>query len=63
MLVKAALITNIFINTIILKLSKSSWQKSFYVDVLFTKIGKFSFVLAALAHQAILSIIMTTSKP
>ena len=52
MLVMAALITNIFINAIILKLSKFSWKKSLYAGVLLSQIGEFSFVLAAVGHQA-----------
>ncbi|AWB57531.1 cation:proton antiporter [Colwellia sp. Arc7-D] len=51
-LVMAALITNIFINAIILKLSKFSWKESLYAGVLLSQIGEFSFVLAAVGHQA-----------
>ena len=51
-LVMAALITNIFINAIILQLSKFSWKESLYAGVLLSQIGEFSFVLAAVGHQA-----------
>jgi len=51
-LVMAALVTNIFINAIILKLSKFSWKESLYAGVLLSQIGEFSFVLAAVGHQA-----------
>lgn len=51
-LVMAALITNIFINAFILKLSKYSWKESLYAGVLLSQIGEFSFVLAAVGHQA-----------
>jgi CPA2 family monovalent cation:H+ antiporter-2 len=51
-LVIAALITNTFINAIILKLSKYSWKESLFAGVLLSQIGEFSFVLAAVGHQA-----------
>ncbi|MBA6290300.1 cation:proton antiporter [Colwellia sp. MB3u-4] len=51
-LVIAALITNVFINAVILKLSKYSWKESLYAGVLLSQIGEFSFVLAAVGHQA-----------
>ncbi|MBA6391330.1 cation:proton antiporter [Colwellia sp. BRX10-3] len=51
-LVMAALITNIFINAIILKLSKFSWKESLYAGVLLSQIGEFSFVLAAVGYQS-----------
>tara|TARA_R110000744_G_scaffold304543_2_gene413041 strand:- start:9352 stop:9690 length:339 start_codon:yes stop_codon:yes gene_type:complete len=51
-LVMAALVTNIFINAIILKLSKFSWKESLYTGVLLSQIGEFSFVLAAVGYQA-----------
>ncbi|ASP49690.1 cation:proton antiporter [Cognaticolwellia beringensis] len=51
-LVMAALVTNIFINAIILKLSKFSWKESLYAGVLLSQIGEFSFVLAAVGYQA-----------
>lgn len=51
-LVMAALITNIFINAVILKLSKYSWKESLYAGVLLSQIGEFSFVLAAVGYQA-----------
>jgi CPA2 family monovalent cation:H+ antiporter-2 len=50
-LVIAALITNVFINAIILKLSKYSLKESLYAGVLLSQIGEFSFVLAAVGHQ------------
>ncbi|MBA6224931.1 cation:proton antiporter [Colwellia sp. MB02u-18] len=51
-LVIAALITNVFINAVILKLSKYSWKESLYAGVLLSQIGEFSFILAAVGHQA-----------
>jgi monovalent cation:H+ antiporter-2, CPA2 family len=52
LLVLAALITNTFINAVILKLSKYSWKESLYAGVLLSQIGEFSFVLAAVGFQA-----------
>lgn len=48
----AALITNTFINALILKLASFSWRDSLYAGVLLSQIGEFSFVLAAVGVQA-----------
>lgn len=53
----AALVTNTFINAIILRLVNFSWKDSLYSGVMLSQIGEFSFVLAAVGLQA--SIIST----
>lgn len=50
-LVIAALITNVSINAVILKLSKYNWKDSLYAGGLLSQIGEFSFVLTAVGHQ------------
>ncbi len=47
-----ALLTNTFINALILKIAKFNWRDSLYAGVLLSQIGEFSFVLAAVGLQA-----------
>ena len=47
----AALLTNTFINALILKAARFSWKDSLYSGVLLAQIGEFSFVLAAVGSQ------------
>lgn len=54
LLVAAALLTNTFINALIIKASNFSWRDSLYAGVLLSQIGEFSFVLAAVGLQAAL---------
>jgi len=51
-LVAIALITNTFINAIILKVAKYNWRDSLYAGILLSQIGEFSFVLSAVGWQA-----------
>lgn len=48
----AALLTNTFINALILKFAKFNWRDSLYAGALLSQIGEFSFVLAAVGLQA-----------
>jgi len=52
LLVLAAIVTNTFINAIILKLSKFNWRESLFAGALLSQIGEFSFVLAAVGYQS-----------
>jgi K+:H+ antiporter len=51
-LVIAVIVTNTFINAIIIRLLGDSWRDSFYSGSLLSQIGEFSFVLAAVGMQA-----------
>ena len=51
-LLVAVVITNTFINAIIIRLLGDSWPDSFYSGALLSQIGEFSFVLAAVGLQA-----------
>jgi len=47
----AAILTNTFINALILRMAKFKWRDSLYSGVLLSQIGEFSFVLAAVGSQ------------
>lgn len=51
LLVLAVLLTNTFINTLMLKVMGESWRASFYAGALLGQIGEFSFVLVAVGLQ------------
>ena len=51
-LVIAVIITNTFINAIIIRFLGDSWPDSLYSGALLSQIGEFSFVLAAVGMQA-----------
>ena len=51
-LVIAVIITNTFLNAVIIRLLGDSWPDSFYSGALLSQIGEFSFVLAAVGLQA-----------
>ena len=46
------LLTNTFINAIILKALGSNWHDSLYSGVLLAQIGEFSFILASVGYQS-----------
>lgn len=52
LLVAIALITNTFINAIILKIAHYNWRDSLYAGILLSQIGEFSFVLSAVGWQS-----------
>lgn len=52
LLVFLALMTNTFINAMILKVAGFDWRDSLYSGVLLSQIGEFSFVLSAVGLQA-----------
>lgn len=52
LLLAAVLLTNTFINAIILRLLGESWNDSIYAAALLAQIGEFSFVLAAIGIQS-----------
>ena len=49
--VLAILLSNLFINAIILKLLKQTWRESLYAGSVLSPIGEFSFILAAIGYQ------------
>jgi len=51
-LVIAVIITNTFINAVIIRLMGDSWPDSLYSGALLSQIGEFSFVLAAVGMQS-----------
>lgn len=51
-LVIAVILTNTFINAVIIRLLGDSWPDSLYSGALLSQIGEFSFVLAAVGMQA-----------
>ncbi|TQV75554.1 cation:proton antiporter [Aliikangiella marina] len=51
-LVIAVILTNTFINALILKFAKFNWKDSLYTGVLLSQVGEFSFVLAAVGFQS-----------
>ncbi|MDH5178199.1 MAG: cation:proton antiporter [Gammaproteobacteria bacterium] len=51
-LVGAVIITNTFLNAVIIRLLGDSWPDSLYSGALLSQIGEFSFVLAAVGLQA-----------
>lgn len=51
-LVMAVILTNTFINAVIIRLLGDSWPDSLYSGALLSQIGEFSFVLAAVGLQA-----------
>ena len=51
-LLAAVLLTNTFINAVILRLLGDSWSDSIYAGALLSQIGEFSFVLAAIGIQS-----------
>ncbi len=51
-LVVLVIITNTFINGVILKMLGDNWRDSLYAGTLLSQIGEFSFVLAAVGIQA-----------
>jgi len=51
-LVMAVIITNTFINAVIIRLLGDSWPDSLYSGALLSQIGEFSFVLAAVGMQS-----------
>ena len=51
-LVIAVIITNTFINAVIIRLLGDSWPDSLYSGALLSQIGEFSFVLAAVGMQS-----------
>lgn len=51
-LVMAVIITNTFINAVIIRLMGDSWPDSLYSGALLSQIGEFSFVLAAVGMQS-----------
>jgi CPA2 family monovalent cation:H+ antiporter-2 len=51
-LVLAVIITNTFINAVIIRLLGDSWPDSLYSGALLSQIGEFSFVLAAVGMQS-----------
>lgn len=52
LLVLAAMLTNTFINALILRLLGEDWRHSLFAGALLSQIGEFSFVLAALGLSA-----------
>jgi len=52
LLVLAVLLTNMFINAVILRILGEDWRDSLYAGALLSQIGEFSFVLAAVGIQA-----------
>lgn len=52
LLVVAVIITNTFINAVIIRLLGDSWPDSLYSGALLSQIGEFSFVLAAVGMQS-----------
>ena len=54
LLVMLVLITNTFINTLMLKVMGESWKSSLYAGALLGQIGEFSFVLVAVGLQTAL---------
>jgi len=52
LLVAAALLTNTFINAVILRLLGEDWRHSLFAGALLSQIGEFSFVLASLGLAA-----------
>ena len=52
LLVFLALVTNTFINAMILKAAKFDWRDSLYAGILLSQIGEFSFVLSAVGLQS-----------
>ena len=51
-LVIAVIVTNTFINAIIIRMLGDSWPDSLYSGCLLSQIGEFSFVLAAVGMQS-----------
>ena len=51
MLLLGVLVTNTFINAVILKLLGNSWRSSVYSGALLSQVGEFSFVLATVGLQ------------
>jgi len=47
----AAILTNTFINAVVLRLARFKWIDSLYSGILLSQIGEFSFVLAAVGSQ------------
>ena len=52
LLVLAVLLTNMFINAVILRVLGEDWRDSLYAGALLSQIGEFSFVLSAVGIQA-----------
>lgn len=52
LLVLAVLLTNMFINAVILRVLGEDWHDSLYAGALLSQIGEFSFVLSAVGIQA-----------
>lgn len=52
LLLAAVLLSNTFINAVILRTLGDSWKDSFYAGALLSQIGEFSFVLAAIGIQS-----------
>jgi CPA2 family monovalent cation:H+ antiporter-2 len=48
----AALLTNTFINALILRWADYNWRDSLHAGVLLSQIGEFSFVLSAVGFQS-----------
>ncbi len=48
----AALLSNTFINAIVLKVAEYSWKDCLFAGLLLSQIGEFSFVLAAVGAQS-----------
>lgn len=46
------LMTNTFVNALVLKMAKYKWEESIFAGLLLSQIGEFSFVLTAVGHQA-----------
>jgi CPA2 family monovalent cation:H+ antiporter-2 len=51
-LIFLVLITNTFINGVILRMLGENWRDSIYAGTLLSQIGEFSFLLAAVGIQA-----------
>lgn len=51
-LLVAAILTNTFINALVLRIAKYPWKDCIYSGILLSQIGEFSFVLAAVGLQA-----------
>ena len=52
LLVLAVLLTNTFINTLVLRVMGESWKDSLYAGALLGQVGEFSFVLVAVGQQS-----------
>lgn len=52
MLLLAVLITNTFVNALVLRMASYKWKESIFAGLLLSQIGEFSFVLTAVGYQS-----------